>query len=174
MPFRRRACYRMLQSTPGFICSDPFHHETFRPWFLRLAPFPLVLGCSRSLVGVDTESSEFVQEILHLLFSLPPHAARVPHQFSEYHALRQSRVLHARYKSHKQDAPPAHNRLDAVTSRLQHDVQIRNRVVSAIGLSPTDAASQETMVSSAQGVVVARARAPHDAAVQYCLEYLGS
>ena len=37
----------------GFLCSDPFHHEMFRPLFRRSAPFPLVLGCSRPLVGVD-------------------------------------------------------------------------------------------------------------------------
>ena len=41
-------------------------------------------------------------------------------------------------------------------------------------LSPTDAASQEAVVGSAQRVVVARARARRDAAVQHCLEYLGS
>ena len=34
--------------------------------------------------------------------------------------------------------------------------------------------SQEPVVGSAQGVVVARARAPRDAAVQHCLERLGS
>ena len=34
--------------------------------------------------------------------------------------------------------------------------------------------SQESVVGSAQGVVVARARAPRDAAVQHCLERLGS
>ena len=39
---------------------------------------------------------------------------------------------------------------------------------------PTDAASQKPVVGSAQRVVVARARAPRDAAVQHCLEYLGS
>ena len=47
-------------------------------------------------------------------------------------------------------------------------------MVGAIMLSPTDAASQEPVVGSAQRVVVARARAPRDAAVQHCLEYLGS
>ena len=47
-------------------------------------------------------------------------------------------------------------------------------MVGAIVLSPTDAASQEAVVGSAQRVVVARARAPRDAAVQHCLEYLGS
>ena len=47
-------------------------------------------------------------------------------------------------------------------------------MVDAIVLSPTDAASQEPVVGSVQRVVVARARAPRDAAVQYCLEYLGS
>ena len=35
------------------------------------------------------------------------------------------------------------------------------------------AAGQEAVVGSAQRVVVARARAPHDAAVQHCLEYFG-
>ena len=34
--------------------------------------------------------------------------------------------------------------------------------------------SQEPVVGSAQGVVVARARASRDAAVQHCLERLGS
>ena len=43
-----------------------------------------------------------------------------------------------------------------------------------IVLLPTDAASQEPVVGSAQCVVVVRARAPRDAAVQHCLEYVGS
>ena len=48
-------------------------------------------------------------------------------------------------------------------------------MVGAIVLSPTDAASQEPVVGSAQRVVVACARAPRDVAVQQqCLEYLGS
>ena len=47
-------------------------------------------------------------------------------------------------------------------------------MVGAIIISPTDAACQEAVVGSAQRVVVARARAPRDAAVQHCLEYLGS
>ena len=48
-------------------------------------------------------------------------------------------------------------------------------MVGAIVISPTDTASQEpVVVGSAQRVVVARARAPRDAAVQHCLEYLGS
>ena len=45
-------------------------------------------------------------------------------------------------------------------------------MVGAIVFSPTDAASQEPVVGSAQRVVVARARAPRDAAVQHCVEYL--
>ena len=40
--------------------------------------------------------------------------------------------------------------------------------------SPTNAASQESVVGSAQRVVVASARAPRDSAVQHCLEYPGS
>ena len=47
-------------------------------------------------------------------------------------------------------------------------------MVGAIVLSPADAASQEAGVGSAQRVVVARSRAPRGAAVQHCLEYLGS
>ena len=47
-------------------------------------------------------------------------------------------------------------------------------MVGALVLSPTDAASQEPVVGSAQRVVVARARAPRDAAVQHYLEYFGS
>ena len=41
-------------------------------------------------------------------------------------------------------------------------------------LSPTDAASQKAVVGSVQRVVVARARASRDAAVQHSLEYLGT
>ena len=41
-------------------------------------------------------------------------------------------------------------------------------------LSPTDAASQEAVMGLAQRVLLARARTPRDAAVQHCLEYLGS
>ena len=51
---------------------------------------------------------------------------------------------------------------------------MKNRVVGAIFPSRTDPASQEAVVGSAQRVVGARARAPPDAAVQYCLEYLDS
>ena len=47
-------------------------------------------------------------------------------------------------------------------------------MVDVIVLSPTNAASREAVVGSAQRVVVARARASRDAAVQLCLEYLGS
>ena len=46
-------------------------------------------------------------------------------------------------------------------------------MVDAIVLSPTDAASQKAVVGSAQRIVVARARAPRDAAVQHYLEYFG-
>ena len=97
----------MPYSSPGFLCSDSFRHEMFRPFFRRSAPFPLVLGCSRPLVGVDAESSEVFQETTHPLSFLPPHAARAPHQFSEPNALRQSHILHARQKLRKQDPPPA-------------------------------------------------------------------
>ena len=68
----------MPQSSSDFLGSDPFH-ETFRPLFRRLASFPLVLGCSRPLIGADTESSEVVQETPHpLLFMLLPRSLRRP------------------------------------------------------------------------------------------------
>ena len=47
-------------------------------------------------------------------------------------------------------------------------------MVGTTVLSQTDAASQEAVVGSAQRVEMVRARAPHDAAVQHCHEYLGS
>ena len=37
----------------------------------------------------------------------PPYRTRALHHFSEHHALRQSRFLHARHKSRKQDLPSA-------------------------------------------------------------------
>ena len=146
----------------------------FRPLFRHHAPFPLVLGCTRPLVGVDAGSSEVVQETPHPLFFLPHHTARAPHQFSEHHALRQFRILHTRHKSREQDPPPSSSHLDALTSSLDKHVQIGNRVVGAMVLSPINAASQEPVVGSAYRGVVARARAPRDAAVQHYLEYLGS
>ena len=140
----------------------------FRPLLRRPAPFPLVLGCSRPLVGTDAESSEVAQETPRSLFSLASDAARSAHKSSEHDALRQSHILHARHKSCDQEPPPAHNRLDALTSRLHiMRVKIGNRVVRAIVLSPTDAASRETVVGSAQRVVEARALAPREAAAQH-------
>ena len=62
----------------------------------------------------------------------------------------------------------------SLTSRLSKLVQVGNRVAGAIVISLTDAANQEAVVDSAQRVVVARARAPRGAAVQHCLECLGS
>ena len=62
----------------------------------RLASFPLILGCSRPLVGADTETSEVVQETPDSLLFLPPYAGRTLHQFYEHYRLRQSRVVHAR------------------------------------------------------------------------------
>ena len=47
-------------------------------------------------------------------------------------------------------------------------------MVGAVVISRTDAASQEPAMGSAQRVVVARARASRDAAVQHGLENLGS
>ena len=57
-------------------------HAVVKPWLplqrSRSAPFSLVLGCSRPLVGVDADISEVVQETPHLLFILAPHTGRAP------------------------------------------------------------------------------------------------
>ena len=137
-----------------------------RPLFRCLPLSPLVLGCSRPLVGADAESSEVAQETPHPLFSLASHIAHAPHQLSEHqHAYRQSRILHARHISRKLDSPPAQCRLDTLFSRRDKLVQIGKQVVGAIVLPPTDAASQQNVVGSAQRFVVTRVRAPRDAAV---------
>ena len=136
-------------------------------------PFPLVLGCDRPLVGVDAENSEVVQKTPHPFFLLSPRGTRTPHEFPEHHALRQSRVLHARHKPSEQDTPLAQYRLDALAPRLHEGVEVGDRVVGAIVLSPFDAANQEAEVGSAQRAIVARERAPRNAAVQHCLEYFG-
>ena len=98
-------------------------------------------------------------------FSCPP-TQPAPHQPSEHHAIRQSRVLYAHHKSRKQYPPPAHHRVDALTSRLHEGVQVGNREIGAVILLPTDTSSQKAVVGSSQRLVVVRARAPLDAAVQ--------
>ena len=98
---------------------------------------------------------------------------RTPHEFPEHHALQQSRVLHARHKPSEQDTPLAQYRLDDLAPRLHEGVEVGDRVVGAIVLSPSDAAGQEAVVGWAQRVVVARTRVPRGAAVQHCLEYFG-
>ena len=68
-----RAYHCMPQSSLGFSAAIHFAMKCSAPsLFCRSAPFPLVLGCSRPLVGVDAESSEVVQETPHPLFSWPP------------------------------------------------------------------------------------------------------
>ena len=126
--------------------------------------FPLVLCCDRPLFGVDAETSEVV---------LSPRGDRTPHEFSKDHALWQSRVLHARHKPREQDPPPARDRLDAVAPRLHKGFEVGDRMVGASAFLSSDAAGQEAVAGSAQRVVVARARAPRDTAVQHCLEYFG-
>ena len=151
-----------------------FCHEMLRPLFRRYAPFPLVLGCSRPLVGVDAESSEVVQEIPHPHFSSPPTQSAPPPNIPNI-------TPFGSLVSSMRTTNPANTirllrkvALDALTSRLDKRVQIGNRVVGAIVLSPTDAASQEPLAGSAQRFVVSRARASRDAAVQHYLEYLVS
>ena len=154
-----------------------FLQRSILPWnvppvFRRSASFPLILGCSRPLVGVDAENSEVVQETPHPLFFLAPHTARAPTIYPN--------ITHfGSLVSFMRATNPANKirLLRKVASMLslpclEKRVQIGNRVVGAIVLPPTDAASQEPVVGSAQRVVAARARAPRDAAVR--LEYLGS
>ena len=64
-------------------------------------------------------------------------------------------------------------RVDALAPRLHKGFEVEDGVVGASALSPSNAAGQEAVVGSAQRVVVARAQAPCDTAVQHCLEYFG-
>ena len=136
-------------------------------------PFPLVLGCDRPLVVVDAENSEVVQETPHPFFLLPPRGDRIPHEFSDHHAFRQSCVLHAHHRPREQDPLLAQYRLDALAPRHHKGFEVGDRVVGASARLPSDAARQEAVVGSVQRVVVARARGPRDTAVQHCLEYFG-
>ena len=81
--------------------------------------------------------------------------------------------LDAEYGDGIQHPPLAQYRFDALAPYLRTGFEMGDRVVGASALSPSDAAGQEAMVGSAQRVVVARARASHDTAVQHCLEYFG-
>ena len=90
--------------SPALVFSATIHFATKCP-----APCTAVLRHSPSswAAAVVQWSAEVVQETPHPLFFLAPHTARAPHHLSEHHALRQSRILHARHKSRKQDPPPA-------------------------------------------------------------------
>ena len=101
--------------------------------FYRLAPFSLVLGCSRPLIGAHTESSEVVQQIPHPIVSLPPHADRAPSNFPS--------ITHSGSLVSSMHAPNTVNRirllhtLDSMLSLpvyINKRVQIGNRVVGAI------------------------------------------
>ena len=52
-----------------------------------------------------------------------------------------------------EDLPLAQCRLDALAPRLYEGVEVGNRVVSAIMLSPSDVAGQDVVVDSAQRVL---------------------
>ena len=66
-----RACYCMPHCSLGSLCRDPFRHEEFRPLYHSFVPFFSILSCDPPLVGLDTESSEVVQETPHPLLFLP-------------------------------------------------------------------------------------------------------
>ena len=147
----------------------------FRLLFRRPAPILLVLGCSRLLVGVDAESSEVVRETPQALFFLAPTQSAPP--------TISPNITHFGSPVSSMRATNPANKirlLRKVVSMLSLPVFISvstyeiGWLARFIVLSPTDAASQEPVVDSVQRVVVERARAPRDAAVQHCLEYLGS
>ena len=104
-------------------CRDPalalpaaihFANKPFVP-FHRLAPFPLVRDRSRSLTGVDTESSGVVQKTLYPLFI--PFLPRSPRPSLVLRISRTSasRVLDARHKSPEQNARAAHHYVNVFT-----------------------------------------------------------
>ena len=159
---------------PWHLCSDPFHHETFRRLSRRPAPFPLVLGCTRPLASVDTKRSE---RSFPIYYFSGPSTQPVPRTNSPNMTPFGSLVssLRATTPSNKIRLLRIHASMLSLPVLISKCVQIENRVVGTIVLLPNDAASQEAVVGSAQRVVEARAaRAPRDALVQYCLEYLSS
>ena len=101
----------------------------------RSAPCPSVLRHSSSSWATIVHSSALIPKSLKSsrrypvhCFSSPPPRSPLPHHPSEHGAIRQSRVLLVRYKSRELYHPPrAHNRVDALTSRLHESVQIENR-----------------------------------------------
>ena len=105
-------------------------------------------------------------------FFCSPRGGRTPHEFSEHLTFRQSCVLHVRHRPLEQDPPLAQYRLDALAPRLHKGFEAGDRVVRASALSPSDAAGQETVVGSAQRVVVTRVRAPRDTAVKLSLIHI--
>ena len=147
-----------------------------RPLFRRLAPFPFVLGCSRPLLIVGLMPKALRSSSKHPIHSCscpptqsapPTSSPNITHFGSPVSSMRATNLAN---KIHLLRIVVSILSLPILIKR----VQLGNRMVGAIVVSPTDAASQEAVVGSAQRVVVARARAPRDAAVQHCLEYLGS
>ena len=64
-----------------FSAMIPFAMKLEAPCSAVLRHFPLVLGCSHPLVGVDTEISEVVHETPHPLFFLSPTQPAPPTPF---------------------------------------------------------------------------------------------
>ena len=141
----------MPRSNPGFLCySDPFRHKTFRPLFFRLAAFPLVLGYSRPLVGVNTESSEVIREIPPSTF--PPAPLRSPHSPSPLRTSRYSAVscplMLVTNPANRIHLLRVVVSMLSVGTCLREIIQTGNRVVGAVVFSPADAASQKDVPSS--------------------------
>ena len=170
-PSQVRAYYCMSWSCTGFLCSDPFLYETFYLLFRRLAPFPLVLGCSRPLVGVKALRSSRNYPIQSFPRPLkqpapPTNSPNITHfgsLVSSMCATNSARRIHL---------------LRIIALILSLPVFIRCPDRKSGGkcdfLSSTDMASQKAVVGLARHVVMARARALRDAAIQHGLEYLGS
>ena len=74
-----RTCYRMPYCSLGSLCRDPFRREEFRTLLHCFVLFLGISSCDPPLVGLDTESSEVVQETLHPLLFLPSRGNRAPY-----------------------------------------------------------------------------------------------
>ena len=178
------ACFEAFSPWLFLSRSGVLLHAVVRPWFSlqrsiyltikRSAPCsavsPLVLGCSssRPLIGVDIESSEVVQKTLHPLFlCLPsPKSPALP--------TKSPSTTHLGSLASSMRATNLANRIRLL--RIIASYSDRKSGCRCDFSSRTDAASQKAVVSSAQRVIVARARASLDAVVQYCycFQYLGS
>ena len=151
--------------SPALAFSAAIHFAMQRP-----APCSIVLRHFPSSWAAVVHWSALISKVLrssrkHRIhsFSWPPKQPAPATNSPDIRTSAVSRPPCAPQSREQGSASRAQSPRCTLTSRLDKRVQIGNRVVGAIVLSPTDAASQEAAVGSAQRLVVAHARARRDA-----------